>query len=82
MTKLISVNQKVGNHSYGHSIPDKTNGEIPALSKKNARIDETRTIIVLREMDINHKIFFILFWCMVKFASPGDSRWTSFAFFK
>jgi hypothetical protein len=37
------------------------NGERPALSKKNARIAETRTVTVLREMEINHKHFFIFF---------------------
>jgi hypothetical protein len=81
LTYLISVKQKGGNHFYGLIIPDKTNGEKPALSKKNVMVAETSTMIVLREMEINHKNFFIFFWIMVEFA-PGDPQWRFLAFLK
>jgi hypothetical protein len=37
------------------------NGKRPALSKRNARTADASTIIVLREMEINHKHFLIFF---------------------
>jgi hypothetical protein len=37
------------------------NGEGPTISKQNARIAEIRTIIALREMEMNQRLFFIFF---------------------